>query len=583
MLILTKKRLEIISRLILFSKGVRKYFVIIFVINLLLMQTGLVSPLLFKIFVDDVILGKNLNMLITVVVGYTIIYFFNAGINLLKTYASNRLFNRLIFNVRVAIWKNYMSMSFLESDKYTAGDLKMRIDDDTNLIEGLVNQQTYDYTVAVISFILNGVILSVLSWKLAIFSIIMVPITFLIGYILGKGENRITGQSRELNGKLNDWLYNSIQGWKEVKALTIEKRERRVFTNYFHKAGILNARWIVYWLSHALILPAIKDDFVMKFSLYFIGGLLVMNGNITIGSLLIFMRYYANFYNNVNKVNDCNISFNNDLPSITRMFEMLDNKIFYYKNKLYHGNLEGNIELNNITFMYEKGVKNVLENMSIKVGKGEKIAVAGKSGVGKSTIAKLLLGVVACKEGEIYFDKVNINHIHPVTLHKNIGVVMQDSLLFNMTIKENLQLAKYNATDDEIREACKHANIESFINELPERYDTLLGEKGVKLSGGQRQRMAIARIFLSNPQIIIFDEATSSLDNESERMIHDALEKLAQDKTVIIIAHRLSSILIADRVIVLKDGKVAGIGHHSELLGNNAAYDELFKEQYAIG
>jgi ABC-type multidrug transport system fused ATPase/permease subunit len=248
--------------------------------------------------------------------------------------------------------------------------------------------------------------------------------------------------------------------------------------------------------------------------------------------------------------------------------------------KYFSGKLHGTIRFDDVSFRYSEQIGNVLNNIDLEIKPGEKVAIVGKSGAGKSTFIKLLLNVVDSSEGRVLVDGRDVREIKSAKLHKNIGVVMQDSILFNLSISDNLRLARYNARLEHIEEACRYARLDEFIESLPDKYDTLIGEKGVKLSGGQKQRMAIARVFLSNPGIIIFDEATSSLDYESEKFIHQAIRKLGENKTIILIAHRLSSVMLADRVIVLKDGRVAGVGHHSELLNQNEAYDELFKEQY---
>lgn len=242
--------------------------------------------------------------------------------------------------------------------------------------------------------------------------------------------------------------------------------------------------------------------------------------------------------------------------------------------------LQGNIEFNKVTFNYRSSDTEVLKNINLKINPGEKVAVVGRSSSGKTTLIKLMLGLYEPTEGNILIDNKIIKDISPLDLHKNIGVVMQDNFLFNMTIKENLLLAKPSATDDEIKEACKMAYIDEFIETLPQGYMTLIGEKGIKLSGGQKQRLSIAKVMLSAPNIIVFDEATSALDHESEKFIHMVIENISKGRTIIIIAHRLSSILSADKIVVLNEGKISTIGTHKELLGKDKVYDALFRKQY---
>lgn len=600
-----KERFAILKRIIPFARGLERYFAILFISSLVLMFAGMLTPVFYKILVDDVILNREVHALWYVVAGYAAVYLITSGMKTAGNYASNRFLNKLVFNMRLRIWSNYLKMPLTRYNRYQVGDLKMRMDDDTNKIEEFINQQTYSYIINLLIIVSYGGVLLYLSWKLALFSVIMVPVTFFIGHVLGRNENALNEQRREVWARKDDWMLSSLQGWKEVKALCIENRERRIFTQYHHRSGILDARWINYWLLHDLILPAIKDEFIMKFALYLAGSLLVMNGDFTIGSLLIFMKFYSGFYESVNRVNECNISLNNDKPLFHRIFDVIHDKEGEQAEQgeqseqperevhaergergeqagqLAQTPFQGEVRLKNVTFGYENGTRHILEDVSLTITPGEKVAIVGKSGAGKTTLAKLLLGIERCRAGQILYDHTDIDSLHEPLLHRNVGAVMQDSILFNMSIKDNLKLARSRATDEEIVEACRKAHIDEFIDTLPDQYDTIIGERGVKLSGGQRQRLAIARVFLSRANIWILDEATSSLDHESERMIHDVIRNATGDKTIILIAHRLSSLLLADRVIVLKDGRIAASGHHTELLDRNEAYDELFKEQYA--
>ena len=569
-----------LRKILPYSKGVLKFFFIVFIISLLLSQVGIFAPQLFKIFIDKVIIGKDSGSLFIVIGGAAAIFIFSSAMSGISTYSSNRFFNRLLFNISHAVWKNYLYMPAGEFDKYTAGDLKMRMDEDVKMVEGFVNSQTYSIITTMIALITLTFYMLFISWKLFLLTIIFVPLTFALGKMFGKREQKLAEDRRNIIARRDEWMHNSVQGWKEVKALSIEKGEMRTFVKYFHKSGIIEARWRIYWIWHVFLLPIIKDEFIMKFSLYFVGALFIMSNDITVGGLLIMVGYSNSFLGNINAFNETNIGLRNSIPGLSRMLEIIsEDKEISRKDKFY-GKLRGDIRFNDVSFSYNDEQGSVLNNIDIYIEAGEKVAVVGKSGAGKSTIAKLMLGLISCRNGTIMYDGKNIADLHPLALHKNIGVVMQDSILFNMTIRENLRLARYNATDEEFDEACRRANIMQFIDNLPERYNTLIGEKGVKLSGGQKQRLAIARVFLSDPGIIIFDEATSSLDNESERMIHDIIKNISADKTIIIIAHRLSSLLLADKVIVMNDGRVAAIGHHDELLNKNAAYDDLFKEQY---
>jgi ABC-type bacteriocin/lantibiotic exporter with double-glycine peptidase domain len=325
---------------------------------------------------------------------------------------------------------------------------------------------------------------------------------------------------------------------------------------------------------------AVKDMFFTKLNLYFIGAILIFNNKLTIATLLLFMKYFEQFFQSINTITNLDIQFKEDIPSIDRVSEVL----FVYaednRKMLYVRDVKEGIKCSDVYFRYNDDTDFILKDINLNIKNKEKIAIVGKSGSGKSTLAKLLVGMYNPLKGNIKLDGNDMTHIKSASLHRAMGIVMQDSILFNISIKDNLLLAKPDATDEEINEACDKAFISEFINGLPDGYMTLVGEKGVKLSGGQKQRLAIARVILTNPDIIIFDESTSALDHESEKNINKAIENIALEKTVIIIAHRLSTILSVNRVIVMRNGCIVGEGSHSELLGNNVEYDTLFGKQY---
>ena len=290
--------------------------------------------------------------------------------------------------------------------------------------------------------------------------------------------------------------------------------------------------------------------------------------------LLTFMNYYEQFFSNISSISDSIVGFKNDKPSIDRVVEILD---LEEPSKKTAKKFNSEIKLENLFFNYPKNQQNVLKGVSLLIYRNEHIAIVGRSGCGKSTLIKLILGLYEPTKGRILFDGINIKEI---TVKQKIGVIMQEPFMFNLSIKENLKFAKRTASEDEMDAACKKANIYDFIQKLPDRYETVIGEHGVKLSGGQKQRLAIARTLLYDPEIVVFDEATSSLDSENEKAIVSTIKHLTNGKTVITIAHRLSSILDANRVAVMNDGKIVAYGPHSELKGKNEIYDLLFAKQY---
>ena len=357
----------------------------------------------------------------------------------------------------------------------------------------------------------------------------MLPITYLLGQMVGKREMKINGILRELYNDKYQWQYNSLQNWKEIKNFSMQKREKMKFTGYYHKIGKLNAKWIFYWLMHSLVIPAVKDEVIMRFALYVLGGILIILNKLSIGSLLVFISCYEIFFDQVNKMNSLNVDLKNISPILQRVLEVIElqeDKV----GKVYE-NFSGNIRVEHLSYAYKDQKDYVLEDVSFEINCGETIAVVGRSGVGKSTLAKLMAGILGYQQGRILYDGIDLNEIDANSVYRNVCIVMQDSLLFNLSILDNLIFGAENITQDRLDEICRKVNLYEFIQELPNQYDTLIGEGGVKLSGGQRQRLIIARALLSNAKIIIFDEATSSLDSLSDQIIRQTIREFTSEVT----------------------------------------------------
>lgn len=577
MLVDMKYRINTLKKLNPYLYKIKRFFVLLTVSDIGNMLTALLAPYFYKILVDDVIINRRLPALVYVVLGYTSLFVAKLVFDFLINYGKNRLGNRLSINLKLKILKNYLGMPMDRYNTFQPGDLELRLNNDTDTLVEFVTSQTYTQGIAIITAAFSGIMLFTIHPVLAIYSMILIPATFYLGNIVGKAEEELSKKDRANDEAYNTWLHEGLQGWKEVRSLGLERRQRLTFTRFTHQSALYNAIWINYWVFRALVIPMIKDDLLMRFSLYFIGGIFIIKGYFSIGSLILFIQYYSIFYKKLNVLSDSNVELHKNIPLHKKVFDTLaDNNP---TEKKYTCDLSGDVTFDHVSYEYENRLGLVLDDISFSIRAGQHIAVVGKSGAGKSTLVKLILGLISASEGTIKIGKADISDITAKTLHKNIGVVMQDSILFNLSIKENLRLAKKSAGEYEIQEACRKAGLDPFIQGLPDKYDTLIGEKGIKLSGGQRQKIAIARIFLASPSIIIFDEATSALDSISEEAIHKYIKQLWADKTVIIIAHRLSSVLLADKVLILKNGKIAGFGHHSELYNINQAYDELFSYQ----
>ena len=546
-----KYRLKVLRKLLPFTKGVKRFFFLSFLLSIISMIFGFVNPIFYKIFIDDVILGGNFNKMLVVASGYLGIFFASVIIGYIKNYANYTLVNTTLYRTKFKIWQGFFKLPFSDYETTSIGDMKMRLDDDTGQIGSYAGHQTINYLISYITLIGSLVLLFIIDWRLALFSIISIPLTFGPDHILSKKESVLNNTNRENDQKMSSWLHASIQGWREIKALNLNHAQENKFMYYLNNYASYYWKWVNYWTARVLVIPKIKDQFFMQFGLYFIGGLLIINGNLKISNLLVFSMYFGMLFNAVKSVSSTDADLQSNMPFTDRLLAELDRKENIEIKNGVVPNDTNTILLDYVCFTYPNTENEVLHNFNLKINKGERVAITGKSGCGKTTALKLITGMVAPTSGNVCFANVNLNEIDLPAMHKRIGFVMQENMLFNTTIRENLLYGKNDATDDELYEACKKAYIYDFIIDLPNGLDTIIGEKGIKLSGGQRQRIVLARLFLRDVDIFIFDEATNALDQYSENIVHDAIRNIAKDKTIIVVAHRESSIRLCDRKIIM--------------------------------
>lgn len=541
-----KYRIMVLSKLLPFAYGAKRFFIFNLLLNVVVTGLTFITPLVYKVFIDDVLLGGRFDRMRSVIAGYLSIFFANTILEYIKNYFNNRLVNSTVFKVKLKIWRNFFRIPLREYETASIGDMKMRLEDDTAQIETFSEKQTVSYLISYITMIVSAIILFVIDWRLAIFSVVAIPLTFWLDNIISKREAVLNNQNRENDQKMTSWLHTSAQGWREIKALNLEQSQKRQFTRFLHKFALYFCKWINYWVTRVLIIPKIKDEFFMQFGLYFIGGLLIMNGNLKISDLLVFVMYYGMLSGAINTVSSSDAELQAAMPLTDRL---LNSIVEPSSPKKTDSTILGDSNIicfENVSFAYPDGGE-ILHDISIQINKGDRVAVVGRSGSGKTTFLKLLTGMLSPTSGNIFFSGMNLSEIDISEMHKRIGYVMQETTLFNTSIRENLLYAKSGATDDELLAACEKAYIPDFVNSLPDKLDTVIGERGIKLSGGQKQRIVLARLFLRDVDIFIFDEATSALDQYSENIIHDAILNIGKDKTIIVSAHRESSINLCER------------------------------------
>ncbi|RZO49155.1 MAG: ABC transporter ATP-binding protein [Candidatus Pelagibacterales bacterium] len=417
------------------------------------------------------------------------------------------------------------------------------------------------------------------NWKLAFFALLMMPFAAFVAKSLGKRIGKATKQSIVLNASLQSYLSEMLRGTRMIKIFQQEKfetdRSSKILTenmNIRNKVAMIMIR--------ATPIMEILTGFMIAGFIYY-SGFMIMRGEMGINNFFSFLTAMMLAYQPIRSLATINMMFYQGAAGAERVFKVLDKEPDIKENENYP-NLKietGNIEFENVNFMYPETEVAAIKNINISVKGGTTAALVGHSGAGKSTIINLIPRFYDPQKGSVQIDKQKINEVSLVSLRKNISLVSQDIMLFDDTVRANIAYAKLNASEEEIKKACDFAAASDFIKDLPKSYETLIGENGIRLSGGQKQRISIARAVLKNSPIILLDEATSSLDSESEEKVQNAIINLTKNKTTLVIAHRLSTIIRADKIFVLEQGKVADFGTHNELLKNSKIYKNLYSKQ----
>ena len=483
---------------------------------------------------------------------------------------------KIEFNMRKEIFEHYQRLSFSFYDNQKVGQLMSRITKDLFEITELLHHGPEDVVISFIKFIGTMGILVWINGKLAIAAFVLIPVMFIYAYVLNKKMKRAFRRNREKVAEINAGIEDNLSGIRVVKSFAAEEVEKEKFM--VGNQGFLDSKKNSYFYMgqyHAGLTAFITMITVL---VIVAGAVLLTNGSLGAPDLITFLLYINNFTEPVQKLINFTEQFQNGISGYERFREMLavEPEIKESGHPVQAENVRGDIRFDDVGFRYEEDQEKVLSHVSLDVQAGEYVALVGSSGAGKTTLCSLIPRFYEVTFGAIYVDDVDVRDYSLKSLRQNIGVVQQDVYLFAGTVLENIRYGRPDATREEIMEAAKNANAHDFIMNLPEGYDTNIGQRGVKLSGGQKQRLSIARVFLKNPPILIFDEATSALDNESEKVVQESLEKLAKNRTTFVIAHRLSTIRNARRILVLTEEGIEEQGTHEELMGKKGVYYGLY-------
>lgn len=542
---------------------------------------NLLTPYINKILVDDFIEAPSENV---VIFPFILVVASLAAVNLIANFL--RIFqarvlvhtgNKVILRLRELVFGKIQMLSISRIAKRTAGELMNRVNQDTVHVRQLITDILPDILEQAVTFIAIGTMLFIYDWRLALLILCPVPLVILSFRLFWKKMHRFFERHWQLRSHSNTVLHDIFSGIRVVKAFGMEEREadrfEKISADYRDVSVKLERFWAAIWPFLNFFMTV--GEF---FLLYYVGNK-ILDGVMTLGEMAQFSSYVTMIYGPLRWVAHLPRRLVHTTTSAAKIFEVIDEKVDVAdREDAVDLKIDGTVVFDNVSFGYDETTE-VLKNVSLTVKPGEMIGIVGKSGVGKSTLTNLLMRLYEVSEGSITIDGVDLRDISQESLRSQIGVVLQETFLFAGTIYDNIAYAKPTASRDEIITAAKIAGAHEFIMKLPDAYNTKLGEKGHTISGGERQRISIARALLHNPRILILDEATASLDTETERQIQDALTKLIKDRTTIAIAHRLSTLRNATKLIVLDKGRVAEVGSHDELIKKKGIYYSLVMAQ----
>jgi ABC-type multidrug transport system fused ATPase/permease subunit len=539
----------------------------------------LIPPWIIKVIIDQLIDDSGTFMIYWVVIGLIGVYFFRNFLNYQRIIFNNRLEQNVVFDMRSNVYKALNGLSINYFENKSTGELMSRINDDVNYVERIFVDGVEQVVTAFLTLTGITIILFYLHWKLALVSLLPIPFLLWGACTYTKKAHGLYHTVRESAAKMNARLQDSISGIREIFAFNRQLHEISRFEKRSRDYCDSNLKVMSLWAIYSPTMMFLGSLGTVLILLYGIG--LVRSAEITIGSLVAFIGYLALFYTPINQLHSVNHMLQHALASGERVFEIIDRQPDVKEISdaiLPSTNIQGEIEFKNVSFSYVKD-KPIIKNLSLKIQPGEKIALVGHTGSGKSTLIKLLLRFYDINSGNINVDGYSIGDLKISYLREQIGMVSQDPYLFNGTVAENILYGNVEASRDDMIKSALAANASNFIKNLPQGYDTLIGERGVKLSGGEKHRIAIARTLLKDPPILILDEATASVDTETEAKIKDALVSLTAGRTTILIAHRLSTLEGANRILVMRSGELVESGTHGSMINSKTEYAQLFRSQ----
>ena len=576
---------ELIFRILKYLKPYWFQMLIVFAIIILSSVMGLLPSLITAQIIDKAILGKDFELLIKLVILAIVTLAASNIVGVFESYINSWISQRIVYDMKNEMFEHLQAMphSFFTSEKQ--GDIITRMNSDISGVSSVISMTLTNIVSNICTVVTTIVALFNIDAKLSIIGILVIPLLVLPTKSAGKNRWQLLSQSQAKNDELNDIINESlsVSGSLLIKLFTQEKAINEKFRKTNKEVTSLQTKESRAGSWFRVIMGIFTN--LGPLLIYLAGGYLIIRLNdtaVTVGTITATVNMINRLYRPVESLLNVSVDMTRSMALFTRIFGYLDmipsvrNQNIVIKPSFAK---KTDISYEDVEFYYSQDVP-LIKHLSFHVPTGKMYAIVGPSGSGKSTVVNLLPRLYDVKSGAVKINNSDVRDIDLTYLRSNIGMVTQEAYMFNGTIKENLLFAKANATQEEIENACKIANIHDFIVSQPDGYDTQVGNRGLKLSGGEKQRLSIARVILKDPKILILDEATSALDSISESSIQNALDVLMENRTSIVIAHRLSTILQADRILVISDGRIVEEGQHEELIAMNGVYKQLYETQF---
>lgn len=581
-----EKHLDSMKRYMRFVKPYTLELILTIIIGVLKFAIPLFIPLLIQIVIDDIIGSDTLTRVemtkqLVYWLGGTLIVFFiiRPPIEYYRQYFAQNISNKVLFDIRKELYTHLQKLSLKYYSNTRAGEVISRVINDVEQTKNFVMIGLMNLWLDLVTILIAIAIMLTMDVKLTLVALISFPLyAFSVKYFFGKLRDLTRKRSQALAG-VQSYLHERVAGISIIKSFTLERHEQKIFdeTNgEFLNKALDHSKWNAKSFAVVNTITDIAPLLVIAYA-----GYQVIHENLSLGVMVAFIAYIERLYGPLRRLVSSSTTLTQSIASMDRVFELFDEKYDIVDKELAQPlkKVAGEVAFKDVIFRYEDEGQNVLRNINFTIKAGETAAFVGMSGGGKSTIVSLIPRFYDVKSGAVVIDGMNVQDVTLESLRSQIGIVLQDNILFSDSVKHNILMGKPDATEEEIIAAAQAANAHDFIMNLPNGYDTQVGERGVKLSGGQKQRIAIARVFLKNPPILILDEATSALDLESEALIQESLERLAHNRTTIIIAHRLSTITHANKIFVIEHGQLVEEGNHEQLMQQQGAYYSLFQVQ----